>query len=44
MFVHPELGRGDAGLDDAIDGDVPAFDRQAAERVRQRLERHARVE
>jgi hypothetical protein len=30
VLVDAKLGRGDAGLDDAIDRDVPAFDRQAA--------------
>ena len=44
MLVDAKLRRGDAGLDDALDGDVPALHGQAAQRALQLVERQAGVE
>ena len=44
MLVDSKFGCRNAGLDDAIDRDVPAFDGEAAKRARQRLERQAGIE
>ena len=44
MFVDPELGRGDAGAQDAVRMHVRIAEREAAERGFQIVEREAGVE
>ena len=44
MFVHAELRRRHAGLDHAVDGNVPALDGQAAQRALQLVERQTGIE
>ena len=43
-FEQPELRRRDPGAQDPLGRENAVFDRQAAERAAQRLERHAGVE